>query len=205
MEKNKEAIAMTEEFEHVEPQASVPLSTNPEQIPVESTELADQYVEKTAGFWMRFWAFSIDSLLVLAIVGLLVNPIFYIMDWDLSGNVWYAPISILSAVIYYAYFVIMTYYWKQTVGKMIFGLRVVSIKEEKLSFTSVLFREWIGRLICNAVTPLYLLVVIMPKNQGLHDYFADTTVIQENVFSKLKDQPVASKPTVIEENPQSAY
>lgn len=197
---------MTEEFEHVEPQASVPPGdTNPMQITVESNELADQYAEKTAGFWMRFWAFLIDSLLVTAIVGLLVNPIFYLMDWDLSGDVWYAPISILSAVIYYCYFVIMTYYWKQTVGKMIFGLRVVSIKEEKLSFTSVLFREWIGRLICNAVTPLYLLVVIMPKNQGLHDYFADTTVIQENVFLKLKDQPVVAKPTVIEEKPHSAY
>lgn len=197
---------MTEEFEHVEQQASVPpINTNPVQITVESTEPADQYAEKTAGFWMRFWAFLIDSLLVTAIVGLLVNPIFYLMDWDLSGDVWYAPISILSAVIYYCYFVIMTYYWKQTVGKMIFGLRVVSIKEEKLSFTSVLFREWIGRLICNAVTPLYLLVVIMPKNQGLHDYFADTTVIQENVFLKLKDQPVAAKPTVIDEKAQSAY
>lgn len=148
----------------------------------------EQYEEKTAGFWMRFWAFIIDSLFVTAIIGIVVNPIFYMMDWDLQSFSWYAPISIISAVVYYTYFVVMTHYFRQTVGKMIFGLKVVSMTNTQLNFTTVLFREWIGRIISNAILPLYLLVVVFEKNQALHDYFADTKVVQENVFIKTHIQ-----------------
>ena len=150
--------------------------------------IREQYEEKTAGFWMRFWAFIIDSLFVTAIIGIVINPIFYVMDWDLRGVSWYAPISIISAVVYYTYFVVMTHYFKQTVGKMIFGLKVVSVTNTQLNFTTVLFREWIGRIISNTILPLYLLVVVFEKNQALHDYFADTKVIQENVFIKTHIQ-----------------
>lgn len=172
------------DFEHVEPNSWEPvIETNP---PSDMHGQMDKYEHKTAGFWMRFWAFIIDSLIITAVVGILINPIFYLMDWDLSGSAWYAPISIISAIVYYSYFVLMTYYFKQTVGKMIFGLRVVSLKDEKPTFISVLFREWIGRFICNVILPIYLLVVILDKNQGLHDYFADTTVVHENGYIKIK-------------------
>lgn len=199
------------DFEQVEPQATVPvIESNPVSTPIEpiqSNNLDERYEEKTAGFWMRFWAFTVDSLLVAAIVGILATPIFKLMDWNLDSFTWYTPLSIISAVIYFAYFIVMTYYFKQTVGKMIFGLRVVSLKDDKISFTDILFRELIGRLICDIVKPLYLLVIILDKNQGLHDYFADTTVIQDNVFVKAKEKaPVKIEQTIIEDQTvQSAY
>lgn len=167
-----------------EQQSSELASSSAQQQTIEESTLQD-YEQKTAGFWMRFWAFSLDSLIIVAIVGVLVNPIFYLMDWSLNDMKWYAPISIISAVIYYVYFVLMTYYFNQTLGKMVFGLRVTTLNNEKLSLSTVIFREWIGRFISNTISPLYLLVVLLDKNQGIHDYFADTKVIQENVYFRF--------------------
>ncbi|KOS67640.1 hypothetical protein AEA09_03105 [Lysinibacillus contaminans] len=158
------------------------------------------YTLKTAGFWVRFWAFLIDSLVISAVIGICINPIFYIMDWSLAESIWYAPISIISAVIYYAYFVLMTKFLGQTLGKMAFGLRVVSLKHETLSWSDVLFREWIGRFISNIIMLLYVFVAILPNNQGLHDYFADTTVVHEKIYvEKEIEHPAPTvKETVIE-------
>ncbi len=158
------------------------------------------YELKTAGFWVRFWAFVLDGLIISAIIGIAVNPIFYLMDWSLSESVWYAPISIISAVLYYCYFVLMTKFFGQTLGKMALGLRVVSLKHDKLQWSDVLFREWIGRLISNIFTPLYILVAILPDNQGIHDYFAETTVVHEKVYiAKESVQATVQTPATIQE------
>ncbi|WP_025114467.1 RDD family protein [Lysinibacillus fusiformis] len=149
------------------------------------------YTLKTAGFWIRLWAFLLDGFIVSAVVGILINPIFYLMDWSLSESVWYAPITIISAILYYCYFVLMTKFFGQTLGKMVFGLRVISLKHDNLTWSDVLFREWIGRVINNIVMPLYILVVILPDNQGLHDYFADTTVVHEKVYIEKNLAPLS--------------
>ena len=154
--------------------------------------VSTNYELKTAGFWVRFWAFILDGLVISAVVGIVVNPIFYLMDWSLNESVWYAPISIISAILYYCYFVFMTKCFGQTLGKMAFGLRVVSLKHDKLKWSDVLFREWIGRLISNIIMPLYVFVAILPDNQGIHDYFAETTVVHEKVYvAKETVQPAA--------------
>lgn len=150
------------------------------------------YALKTAGFWIRFWAFLLDGFIISAVGGILFNPIFYLMDWSLSDTVWYAPISLITAILYYSYFVLMTKFFGQTLGKMVFGLRVISLKHDKLTWSDVLFRDWIGRIINNVFMPLYILVVILPENQGLHDYFADTTVVHEKVFIEKDVVPIAS-------------
>lgn len=147
------------------------------------------YALKTAGFWVRFWAFLLDGFIISAVAGILVNPIFYLMDWSLSDSVWYAPISIITAIFYYSYFVLMTKFFGQTLGKMVFGLRVISLKHDQLTWSDVLFRDWIGRIINNIFMPLYILVVILPENQGLHDYFADTTVVHEKIFIEKVSTP----------------
>lgn len=74
---------------------------------------------------------------------------------------------------------------------MVFGLRVISLKHDNLTWSDVLFREWIGRIINNIVMPLYILVVILPDNQGLHDYFADTTVVHEKVYIEKNLAPLS--------------
>ena len=130
-----------------------------------------------AGFWMRFWAYLLDLVVVGSIVRLMIKPVFRMLDIPLAESNMFAPVSIASAVIFYLYFVLMTKYFNQTLGKMVFGLKVVDLKSGQLTWGTILFREWIGRFISATVIVGYIIVAFLPKKQGLHDLFTDTTVV----------------------------
>lgn len=132
-----------------------------------------------AGFWMRFWAYLLDLLVIGSIERILIYPLFRSLDLSLHESSMFAPISILTAVIFYAYFVLMTKFLGQTLGKMAFGLKVVDLNGKKLTWGTILFREWIGRFISTTVWISYVIVAFLPKKQGLHDLFTDTSVIHE--------------------------
>ena len=132
-----------------------------------------------AGFWMRFWAYLLDLVVIGSIHRLIIYPVFRAMDVSLVEDGIFSPVSIATAVVFYLYFVLMTKYYGQTLGKMVFGLKVVEISGNRLSWGTVLFREWIGRFISATVIFLYIIVAFTAKKQGLHDIFADTTVIYE--------------------------
>ena len=134
---------------------------------------------KYAGFWMRFWAYLLDLLVIGSLNGIVVYPIFRALDLSLNDANMFAPVSIVTAIIFYAYFVLMTRFFGQTLGKMVFGLRVISLNEQSLSWGAIMFREWIGRFISGTIIILYVVVGFLPKKQGIHDLFADTTVIHE--------------------------
>ncbi|WHY84995.1 RDD family protein [Neobacillus novalis] len=144
----------------------------PERAPVEQN-----WPIRYAGFWMRFWAYLLDLLVVGSIERILIKPLFRVLDISLTEFNMFAPISIASAVIFYLYFVLMTKYFNQTLGKMVFGLKVVDLHNNKLTWGTCLFREWIGRFISATVILGYIIVAFLPKKQGLHDLFTDTTVI----------------------------
>ncbi|WP_260631282.1 RDD family protein [Bacillus sp. S/N-304-OC-R1] len=133
-----------------------------------------------AGFWMRFWAYLLDLVVIGSIDRMIINPLFRVLDIPLTEFNIFAPISIASAITFYAYFVLMTRYFNQTLGKMVFGLKVVDLKGQKLTWGTVIFREWIGRFISATILIGYVVVAFLPKKQGLHDIFTDTTVIHEN-------------------------
>ncbi|NHC42182.1 RDD family protein [Bacillus sp. MM2020_1] len=137
----------------------------------------ENYTVRYAGFWMRFWAYLLDLVVVGSIVRLLIKPVFRILDIPLAEANMFAPASIAAAVIFYLYFVLMTKYFNQTLGKMVFGLKVVDLKSDQLTWGTILFREWIGRFISATIIIGYIIVAFLPKKQGLHDLFTDTTVI----------------------------
>lgn len=164
--------------EHVD----VTKETNrPDNRQFESKQLFER---KPAGFWVRFWAYLIDLMLISGVTSILLKPVFALLGLEVSTDNWYAPFAILSAILFYAYFVLMTKFFSQTVGKMIFGIKVVSLKKDRLDWGTLLFREWIGRLISVTVLPLYFIVGFTPLKQGVHDFFADTTVVHEESFRK---------------------
>lgn len=130
-----------------------------------------------AGFWMRFWAYVLDLIVIGSIERLLVKPLFRFLEIPLAEFNMFAPISIASAIIFYLYFVLMTKFFNQTLGKMVFGIKVVDLKNDQLSWGTILFREWIGRFISATIVIGYIIVAFLPKKQGLHDLFTDTSVI----------------------------
>ncbi|MGE7836657.1 RDD family protein [Viridibacillus arvi] len=153
------------------------------QEPVQVRKI-EQYSLKPAGFWVRFWAYLLDLAIISAISGLTVNPIVTILGINTDNAPWYAPVTIVSSVIFYLYFVIMTKFLNQTVGKMVFGLKVIHVKEQKLKWSTVIFREWIGRFFSATLPVIYWMVAFTPNKKGLHDYIADTIVVHENTYEK---------------------
>lgn len=133
-----------------------------------------------AGFWMRFWAYLFDLFVIGSLVRLFILPLFRILDVSLHDSGMFAPISIAGAIIFYLYFILMTKLLGQTLGKMVFGLKVVNLAEGGLSWSTVIFREFIGKFISKTLLMAgFLLIAFLPKKQGIHDLFADTTVIHE--------------------------
>jgi uncharacterized RDD family membrane protein YckC len=143
----------------------------------ETTRESDTISIRYAGFWMRFWAYLLDLIVVGSIERLIIKPIFRALEIPLIEFNMFAPISIASAIIFYLYFVLMTKYFNQTIGKMVFGIKVIDLKNDKLTWGTILFREWIGRFISATVVIGYIIVAFLPKKQGLHDLFTETSVI----------------------------
>lgn len=150
------------------------------------------YEHMPAGFWVRFWAYLIDLIVVASASSILVKPIFLLVGAETASSAWYAPYAIVTAVIFYGYFVLMTKFFNQTIGKMIMGLRVISLADDKLTWGTLLFREWIGRFISATILPLYWIVGFTRLKQGVHDFIADTTVIHESSYRKQKTIQKAS-------------
>ncbi|WP_338472084.1 RDD family protein [Niallia sp. XMNu-256] len=159
---------------------SIPIDEGPLEVNKQSNlNKIDQLELKYAGFWMRFWAYLLDIVIVGSINRILVYPLFRLFDLPVREASMFAPVSIITAIIFYAYFVLMTKYFGQTLGKMVFGLKVISLQGQKLNWSTVMFREWVGRFISGTILILYIVVGFLPKKQGVHDLFADTTVIHE--------------------------
>ncbi|AGN37516.1 RDD family protein [Bacillus paralicheniformis] len=151
-----------------------------------SREESAPHVEHAyAGFWIRLFAFLLDGIVVGSINKLAVSPVFSLLNLPKeSGFFTFSLYSFVTAAVFFAYFVLMTKYFGQTLGKMVFGLRVVSLVPEKgLTWDVILFRELIGRYI-NSLYITYLVAAFSPKKQGIHDFFADTAVIHEKLYRK---------------------
>jgi len=149
-----------------------------EEMSLAETEITTPEI-RFAGFWMRFWAYLLDLIVIGSINGVVIYPAFRALDLSLNDASIFAPVSIVTAVFFYAYFVLMTKFFGQTLGKMVFGLKVISLGNQKLGWGAIIFREWIGRFISGTIFILYVAVGFLPKKQGIHDLFADTTVIHE--------------------------
>jgi uncharacterized RDD family membrane protein YckC len=107
----------------------------------------------------------------------------------------------MTSLLFYAYFVVMTKIWGQTVGKMVLGIRVVSDNGKPLSWATVFFREWIGRFISVTIDILYILVAFTPNHKAIHDYIADTKVIHERTFeakAKILETEVQPKQKIVD-------
>ncbi|WP_453997546.1 RDD family protein [Bacillus nitroreducens] len=129
-----------------------------------------------AGFWMRFWAYVVDLIVIGSLNRILIYPVFRALDIPLTESSMFSLVSISTAVVFYVYFVLMTKFFGQTLGKMVFGIKVVSLNEKPLTWMTVLFREFIGRYISKLFFIGYIIVAFLPKKQGIHDLLSDTTV-----------------------------
>ena len=137
-------------------------------------------------FNKRLTAYVVDIILISS-VSSFVFTIYRLFGWYDSGTN-FSLFNITSLVLYLAYFSLLTKFTNgQTIGKMIMGLRVVSIHHEELSWSDVFTRELIGRYIQKKLMILYLLVFATKRNETPADLFTDTVVISEGAYLDLKE------------------
>ncbi|MCG7335522.1 RDD family protein [Sporosarcina sp. ACRSM] len=175
---------MTEQIGPQEEQVEETVATRP--IANAEPVRIEHFRAKAAGFWIRFWAYTIDLLVVSALSGILVKPIFRAADIEITNPSFllFSPYKVTALLLFLVYFILMTKYLQQTVGKMIMGIKVMPKEGEKLTWSTVIFREGFGRFISKMLLIPYLLVLFMPRKEALHDLFADTIVIHENAYEK---------------------
>lgn len=142
-----------------------------------------------ASFFPRFVSYLIDIIVLWAVAQLTIIPILSVFEVrDVYFGIEALSIeNISTTLLYFIYFTLMTYFLKQTLGKMILGISVISSKGTKLRFSQVFFRETVGRVISNALLYLpYLAVLFTDSKIGLHDFIGDTYVIN-NKYKAYSD------------------
>lgn len=145
--------------------------------------LERDYAHAYASFGLRAFAFIVDMLVIGAIYKILINVLGINLDYEIYGI---EMAEILRWIVTILYFVIISFVTKgQSLGKMIVGIRVVSLTSDKLDLGQILIREIAGRLIQNTIMILYLLPIFTPKNQSLIDFFVDTAVVKDDAFIDL--------------------
>ena len=134
-----------------------------------------------AGFWIRAMAYLVDSMVVWLIsmtasLGLLwlhsrgVLPPLAAWWWK---NIWTIPSILIGTV----YFPILTKQFGATLGKMLFGLRVISMAGNPLGWKQVILRESFGKWASTLSFGLgFFRVAWSERKQGWHDSMAGTAV-----------------------------
>lgn len=146
-----------------------------------------------AGFFVRFAAFAVDSMIAALVVGIVKFPFSIAAmggaDFLKANFIFdYSFLDVLSYIGVAAYFVLLTYFSHSTPGKMLFHLEVVTSKEE-WTFLNILYRETIGRFLSSLLCIGYFAVLVQKDKQGFHDMLCDTYVVYKNMVSV----PTASK------------
>jgi uncharacterized RDD family membrane protein YckC len=125
-----------------------------------------------AGFWIRFVAIIIDSI----IVGVVNSAIAAILGLNTNGR---SGLQILLGLVYYVYFWSSASPWPgQTIGSKLLNLRVVRTDGSDLAISQALIR-YVGFFISGLVLGIgFIWAAFDPNKQGWHDKIAGTYVVK---------------------------
>ncbi len=156
--------------------------------PVQSAQSERQY----AGFWIRVWAYLIDSVVLLFPISLLDFLITNTANNE-EAELTAAFAGLLIWVVYTA--VCHSSEWQATVGKKVLGLIVIDENGHRISFgraTGRFFAEFINAIILGIG---WMMIGWTSKKQGLHDMMAGTYVVKSGIS-------VQSENTTMRQNPK---
>jgi uncharacterized RDD family membrane protein YckC len=135
--------------------------------------MAEEWVEqKYGGFWIRFLAYLIDSL-ILGIGFVAVMMLLGMMGLEL-----FSP-EIIFAVVAILYWAGMHASGRQaTYGKALVGLKVTGTIGDRVSIVKALVRELAKILSTMTFLIGYILAGLTKRKQALHDFIASTQVVR---------------------------
>jgi uncharacterized RDD family membrane protein YckC len=125
-----------------------------------------------AGFWIRFVAIFIDSI----IVGVVTTAIGSILALNTNGR---SGLQVLLGLIYYVYFWSSASPWPgQTIGSKLLNIRVIRTDGSDLAISQALIR-YVGFFISAICLGIGLIWAAFDANkQGWHDKIAGTYVVK---------------------------
>lgn len=153
-----------------------------------------------AGFWLRFVAYIIDSIIIGAVYWVMSIPIFAIFGISQANEMqnidnmseaeamgMFGTIMALSGATTFLITVIAILYWslmesskyQATVGKIALGLKVTDMDGKNLDFVKALVRN-VCKIISSMIMGIgYIMAGFTEKKQGLHDIIANTLVVKK--------------------------
>jgi uncharacterized RDD family membrane protein YckC len=150
-----------------------------------------------AGFWKRFAAYLIDSIIMSAVTFLVLIPFLAMIgisagvsssmeDSEAAAGL----IGLLIGAYLFAIFVMMIAQWlyfalmesssrQATLGKMALGIIVTDMNGGQLGFGKATGR-YFGKIVSSMIMCIgYLMVAFTEKKQALHDMMAGTLVVNK--------------------------
>lgn len=157
-----------------------------------------------AGFWRRFVAYILDSLIIGFVIQILVLPFMAVIgisavaaeEYDFmdpyafdepEGFAWIAAligayffVIILNAVAQWLYFSLMESSKHQgTLGKIALNIKVTNYRGERISFAKATGR-YFSKIISGLIFMIgYIMAGFTEKKQALHDMIAETYVVRK--------------------------
>ena len=153
-----------------------------------------------AGFWQRFLALVIDSILIGVIRSILVIPILAAAGLSFAGEIQdletanssdiiamaaaffaaamaTAAISSAISILYFSFMESSKY--QASVGKLALGLIVIDMEGNRIDLGKALLRNF-GKLVSGAILLIgYIMAGFTDKKQALHDMIASTLVLKK--------------------------
>ncbi len=134
--------------------------------------------ELYAGFWKRFAAFLIDSVIIF-VAGFMVGIVFGFW-WSLTFGVAKGVETagyFLGIIVAWLYYAIMESSPKQaTLGKQAVGIKVTDMDKKRISFGKASGRHF-SKFFSSFLFIGFLMIAFTKKKQGLHDIIADCLVV----------------------------
>jgi uncharacterized RDD family membrane protein YckC len=153
-----------------------------------------------AGFWLRFVAYIIDSIIVYVIQSFIFIPVLGLLGITFASNMenvqnmsdaeaigMFGSIMAFAGATAFLTTIIAVLYWslmesskyQATVGKLALGLIVTDMEGKNLDLTKALIRN-----VCKIISWMilfigYIMAGFTEKKQGLHDIIAGTLVVKK--------------------------
>lgn len=135
-----------------------------------------------AGFFIRLAAYLLD-IFILGIGMAGIKLVYLFSHFDTYAVPIFFSFTFVDVICYLiaaSYFVVLTYFNGQTLGKMAFNICVVDV-DGRLGFFQVLIRETFGRYLSAIILNIgYLLIIPDEKKRALHDRLCSTQVVYKD-------------------------
>lgn len=131
-----------------------------------------------AGFWIRFAASLVDSVILIVVLGVPLALIFGVDSMDFNAT---DPGLVVNLIQYVVPVALTVWFWVKylgTPGKMLFGLRIVDANTGRALSTPQAIGRYLGYYVSLIPFMLgFIWVAFDSRKQGFHDKLAGTVVI----------------------------